>query len=60
MQAAAEFYQARGDLDEQLVGARQEWSARTAPMRLAAIQADALLRRRHPDMDLEPLRSAEP
>ncbi len=29
-------------------------------MRLAAVQADALLRRRHPHMTLEPLRSAEP
>jgi hypothetical protein len=29
-------------------------------MRLAAIQADALLRRRHPDIPLAPLRSAEP
>lgn len=58
--AAAAFYRARGDLDEQLHAARQEWAARTAPMRLAAVQADALLRRRHPDMRLEPLRSAEP
>jgi hypothetical protein len=58
--AAAEFYRARGDLDEQLDAARQEWAARTAPMRLAAIQADSLLRRRHPSMPLEPLWSAEP
>ncbi len=58
--AASGFYRARGDLDEQLHTARQEWAAKTAPMRLAAVQADALLRRRHPDMRLEPLRSAEP
>jgi hypothetical protein len=57
--AAIDFYRTRGDLDEQLHAARQEWAARTAPMRLAAIQADALLRRRHPHMPLEPLRSAE-
>ncbi len=59
-QTAAKFYQARGDLDEQLDHARHEWAARTAPTRLAAIQADALLRRRHPQMTLAPLRSAEP
>jgi hypothetical protein len=41
--AAARFYQARGDLDEQLDAARQERAASTAPMRLAAIQADAPL-----------------
>lgn len=35
-------------------------SYRTAPMRLAAVQADSLLRRRHPEMPLEPVRSAEP
>jgi hypothetical protein len=58
--AAAEFYRERGDLDEQLGVARQEWAARTAPMRLAAVQADSLLRRRHPERLLEPLISAEP
>jgi hypothetical protein len=58
--AAVDFYRSRGDLDEQLDTARQQWAARTAPMRLAAIQADALLRRRHPHLELEPLRSGEP
>ena len=58
--AAADFYHARGDLDEQLQAARQKWVARTAHIRLAAVQADAFLRRRHPHMALEPLRSAEP
>lgn len=58
--AAVEFYRERGGLDEQLHSARQDWAARTAPMRLAAIQADAVLRRRHPEMALAPLRSAEP
>jgi AAA domain len=57
---AAKFYQARGALDDQLDHAREEWAVRTAPTRLAAIQADALLRRRHPQMTLAPLRSAEP
>lgn len=57
--AAAEFYSARGDLDGQLDAARQDWAFRTAPIRLAAIQADSLLRRRHPQLTLEPLRSAE-
>jgi hypothetical protein len=58
--AAAEFYKARGDLDDQLEAARKEWASRTAPMRLAAVQADALLRRRHPGTRMAPLRSAEP
>lgn len=48
--AAAEFYQERCDLDEVLDVARQERAARTAPMRLAGVQDDSLLRRRHPDM----------
>jgi hypothetical protein len=55
-----EFYRSRADLDEQLDEARQEWAARTAPMRPAAMQADSLLRRRHPQILLKPLRSAEP
>ena len=58
--AAAAFYRERAELDEQLDAARQEWDAQTAPMRLQAIQADAVLRRRHPDWNLEPLTSAEP
>jgi hypothetical protein len=37
-----------------------EWTARTAGPRLLAVQADATLRVRHPDLRIEPLRSAEP
>ena len=58
--AASEFYISRAELDEQLEAARKEWAAQTAPMRLQAVQADALLRRRHPELHLEPLTSAEP
>ena len=59
-QAASEFYAARAKLDEHLEAARKEWDAHTAPVRLQAVQADAVLRRRHPELQLEPLRSAEP
>lgn len=39
---------------------RQQWAALTEPTRRMAVAADLELRRRHPDMDLEPLKSAEP
>ena len=39
---------------------RQQWEALTEPTRRVAVAADLELRRRHPDMELEPLRSAEP
>jgi len=39
---------------------RRQWEAFTEPTRRMAIAADLELRRRHPDMTLEPLRSAEP
>ena len=58
--AASEFYAARAKLDEHLEAARKEWDAHNAPVRLRAVQADAVLRRRHPELQLEPLRSAEP
>ena len=58
--AAEAFYTARAKLDDQLEAVRQEWSAHTAPTRLQAVQADAVLRRRHPELEHEPLRSAEP
>ncbi len=57
---ASKFYASRAELDEQLEAARQEWAAHTAPMRLQAVQADALLRSRHPQLQLQPLTSAEP
>jgi hypothetical protein len=39
---------------------RQEWEKATAHARHLAIAADAELRRRHPDRQIESLRSAEP
>ncbi len=39
---------------------RQEWEHATAHSRRLAIAADAELRRRHPDLKIEPLHSAEP
>jgi hypothetical protein len=39
---------------------RQEWEHATTRTRHLAIAADAELRRRHPQQNIEPLRSAEP
>jgi hypothetical protein len=39
---------------------RQKWEQATANRRRLAVAADAELRRRHPDQEFEPLRSAEP
>jgi hypothetical protein len=39
---------------------RQEWELATVDARHLAISADAELRRRHPDLKIEPLHSAEP
>ena len=39
---------------------RRQWEALTEPTRRVAVAADIELRRRHPDMNLEPLKSAEP
>lgn len=58
--AAGVFYASRAQLGEQLEAAHKEWATQTAPMRLQAVQADALLRRRHPELQLDPLTSAEP
>ena len=56
---AIDFYRTRAELEEQLHAARQDWAARIAPTRLAAIQPDALLRRRDPYTPLEPLKLAQ-
>ena len=48
------------DADEKLISDRQEWATRTAGPRLLSVQADSLLRLRHPEMKIEPLKSAEP
>jgi hypothetical protein len=39
---------------------RRQWAALTEPTRTMALAADLELRRRHPDVKLTPLRSAEP
>jgi hypothetical protein len=39
---------------------RRQWDALTEPSRRVAVAADIELRRRHPDRDLESLKSAEP
>ena len=43
-----------------LMDDRQAWEAATEPQRRLAVTADAELRRRNPQMKIEPLRSAEP
>jgi hypothetical protein len=39
---------------------RRQWEALTEPSRRVAVAADIELRRRHPDVEVEPLKSAEP
>ena len=43
-----------------LMDDRRAWEAATEPQRRLAVVADAELRRRYPEMRIEPLRSAEP
>jgi AAA domain/TrwC relaxase len=43
-----------------LMDDRRAWEAATEPQRGLAVAADAELRRRYPEMRIEPLRSAEP
>jgi conjugative relaxase-like TrwC/TraI family protein len=43
-----------------LMDDRRAWEAATEPQRRLAVAADTELRRRYPDMRIEPLRSAEP
>jgi hypothetical protein len=43
-----------------LMDDRRAWEAATEPQRRLAVAADTELRRRNPDMRIEPLRSAEP
>jgi hypothetical protein len=58
--AAGEFYARREDLDAVLMEDRAEaLRLIEGPLHLA-VMADSELRRRYPDTDLEPLRSAEP
>jgi hypothetical protein len=43
-----------------LMDDRRAWEAATEPQRRLAVAADAELRRRYPEMRIEPLRKAEP
>jgi hypothetical protein len=58
--AAQRIYQAHEDSLTPQMEARREWDQATGQTRRLAIAADAELRRRNPDQDLEPLRSGEP
>lgn len=53
-------YQAEESILAGLMDDRQAWEAATEPQRRLAVAADAELRRRNPEMRIEPLRSAEP
>ena len=58
--AMSERYRAQEETFGQIMGDRLEWEHATAHSRHLAIAADAELRRRHPDQQIKPLRSAEP
>jgi AAA domain/TrwC relaxase len=58
--AAESFYASIEDMDSQLMADREEWARVTEGSRHLAVMADAELRRRYPDAQLGPLRSAEP
>jgi hypothetical protein len=55
-----DHYQQQGQALAQAMADRRECEQATAHSRRLAIDADAELRRRHPDQKMEPLRSAEP
>jgi hypothetical protein len=57
--AMADCYQQQETIFAQTMADRQDWEHATAHSRRLAIAADAELRRRHPDLKIEPLRSAE-
>ena len=66
-QAAARMWQAMQTKATQIADelaavheTRRQWEALTEPSRRVAVAADIELRRRHPDMKLEPLKSGEP
>src|SRR5690242_3805151 len=54
------FYRAQETELEQTMEARRDWEHATERTRRLAVAADAEIRRRHPERNLEPLRSAEP
>jgi hypothetical protein len=58
--AMREYYRQREGLLAQAMADRFDWEHATAASRHLAVAADAELRRRHPEQEIEPLRSAEP
>jgi hypothetical protein len=56
----ADRYRQQESIFAQTMTDRQEWEHATTHSRRIAIAADAELRRRHPDLRIEPLHSAEP
>ena len=58
-QAMAGCYQRQETIFAQTMADRRDWEHATAHSRRLAIAADAELRRRRPDLRIEPLRSAE-
>ena len=59
-QALHDAYRQREDVFAAVMADRAEWEAATRAQRHLAVTADAELRRRHPDQQFPPLRSAEP
>ncbi len=59
-QAMRDHYQHQEQAFAQTMADRQQWEHATAGSRGLAIAADAELRRRRPDRNIDPLRSAEP
>jgi hypothetical protein len=55
-----DHYQQQPQALTQAMADRQDWEHATTSSRQLAIAADAELRRRYPDREIEPLRSAEP
>jgi hypothetical protein len=58
--AMSERYREQETVFAQTMADRQEWEHATACSRRLAIAADAELRRRHPNLQIKPLHSAEP
>ena len=58
--AMRDRYQAQEEIFANTMTDRQQWERATEQTRHMAVAADAELRRRHPDRQIEPLRSAEP
>ena len=58
--AMADCYRQQETIFAQTMADRLEWEHATAHSRRLAIAADAELRRRHPDLRIQPLHSAEP